>query len=213
MKPNTIDDYIASQPAGVQPILHKIRKTISKAAPHAAEKIAWRMPTFWQGENLIHFALCKKHIGIYPGDLTHLPFEERLAGYHRTRGAIQFPLDEPIDYKLIADITRWRVSAATKVDDGGAKNKKTYEYNAIIQSAGNGGAYVAFPYDIRNELGKGRAKVRATFDGEPYAGSIVNMGVKNPDGSVCYILGIRKDIRAKIGKQPGDSVHVTIKIQ
>jgi hypothetical protein len=36
------------------------------------------------------------------------------------------------------------------------------------------------------------------------------MGVKNPDGSVCYIIGIRKEIRVKIGKQPGDSVNVTI---
>jgi len=38
---------------------------------------------------------------------------------------------------------------------------------------------------------------------------VVNMGVKNPDGSVCFI-GIRKDIRAQIGKQPGDSVRVII---
>ena len=36
------------------------------------------------------------------------------------------------------------------------------------------------------------------------------MGVKNPDGSVCYIIGIRKDIREKIGKQPGDRVFVTV---
>ncbi|MGI6067080.1 MAG: DUF1905 domain-containing protein, partial [Bacillota bacterium] len=73
------------------------------------------------------------------------------------------------------------------------------------------GAYVEFPYDIKTEFGKGRVKVHATFDGEPYDGSIVNMGVKNADDSVCYIIGLRKDIRAKIGKQPGDSVHVTIK--
>jgi len=87
-----------------------------------------------------------------------------------------------------------------------------YEYNAIIQSDNDsGGAYVPFPYNIREEFGKGRVKVHATFDGEPYDGSIVNMGVENADGSVCYIIGIRKDIRAKIGKQAGDSVHVTIK--
>lgn len=61
-----------------------------------------------------------------------------------------------------------------------------------------------FPYDIRTEFDKGRVKVHATFDGEPYDGSIVNMGVKNADGSVCYIIGILKDIRTKIGKQPGD---------
>ena len=53
-------------------------------------------------------------------------------------------------------------------------------------------------------------KVHATFDGEPYDGSIVNMGVKNADGSVCYIIGIRKDIRSKIGKQSGDRVLVTV---
>ncbi|ODU55353.1 MAG: enoyl-ACP reductase [Clostridium sp. SCN 57-10] len=90
-------------------------------------------------------------------------------------------------------------------------NAKQYEYDAIIRPADKGGAYVPFPFDVRAEFGKGRVKVRAEFDGEPYEGSIVNMGVKNADGSVCYIIGIRKDIRAKIGKQPGDSVRVVIR--
>jgi hypothetical protein len=89
---------------------------------------------------------------------------------------------------------------------------KTYEYDAIIQASevGKGGAYVPFPYDVRAEFGKGRVKVHATFDGEPYDGSVVNMGVKNADGSVCYIIGVLKDIRVRIGKQPGDSVHVVV---
>ena len=68
-----------------------------------------------------------------------------------------------------------------------------------------------FPRDVKSEFGKGRVKVSATFNGEPYDGSILNMGVKNADGSVCYIIGIRKDIRAKIGKQPGDTIRVTIR--
>ena len=91
-------------------------------------------------------------------------------------------------------------------------NEKIYEYDAIIESSdiGKGGAYIAFPYDVRAEFGKGRVKVQAIFDDEPYDGSIVNMGVKNADGSICYILGILKDIRTKIGKQPGDMVRVTI---
>lgn len=91
-------------------------------------------------------------------------------------------------------------------------NEKLYAFTATIQKiADKDGAYVAFPHDVRTEFGKGRVKVHATFDGEPYDGSLVNMGVKNPDGSICYIIGILKDIRAKIGKQPGDTVQVTIK--
>ena len=89
---------------------------------------------------------------------------------------------------------------------------RVYEYESLLYEAdGKGGAYVIFPYDIRKEFGRGRVKVHATFDGEPYDGSIVNMGVKNSDGSICYIIGIRKDIRFRIGKEPGDKVLVTVR--
>lgn len=89
---------------------------------------------------------------------------------------------------------------------------KVYEYESLLYAAGElGGAYVVFPYDIRKEFGRSRVKVHATFDGEAYDGSIVNMGVKNEDGSVCYIIGVLKSIQARIGKQPGDSVRVTVR--
>jgi len=88
---------------------------------------------------------------------------------------------------------------------------KSYEFEAEIKKVPDlDGAYVEFPYDVKTEFGKGRVKVHAYFDGEPYDGSIVNMGVKNAEGSICYIIGLRKDIRAKIGKQPGDLIKVLI---
>ena len=91
-------------------------------------------------------------------------------------------------------------------------NERVYEYDGrIICIPEKGGAYVAFPWNIREEFNKGRVKVHAEFDGEPYDGSVVNMGVKNEDGSVCYIIGITKAIRAKINKQHGDNVHVIIR--
>lgn len=90
-------------------------------------------------------------------------------------------------------------------------NYKTYESEAVIQKVPDqDGAYIALPYDAKMVFGKGRDPVHATFDGGPYDGSIVNMENKNQVGSVCYILGIRKDIRAKIGKQPGDTIRVTV---
>ena len=86
-----------------------------------------------------------------------------------------------------------------------------FEFDAEIKKVPDiDGAYVQFPYDIKAEFGKGRVKVHATFDGISYDGSIVNVGMKNPDGSVCYMLGILKDIRKQIGKQPGDMVRVTV---
>lgn len=90
-------------------------------------------------------------------------------------------------------------------------DKKRYEYDTVLhEMEDNGGAYVAFPWDIRREFGRGRVKVHAQFDGIPYDGSIVNMGVKNPDGSTCYIIGVLKAIRTKLNKHDGDTVHVVI---
>ncbi|WP_443031961.1 DUF1905 domain-containing protein [Streptococcus parasuis] len=56
---------------------------------------------------------------------------------------------------------------------------KVYEFHAVIHPVPDKGeAYIIFPYDIRQEFGKGRVKVHATFDGHPYDGSIVDMGMK-----------------------------------
>ena len=85
-------------------------------------------------------------------------------------------------------------------------NKKMYTFEAIIKKVPDiDGAYIEFPYDVEKEFGKKRVKVNATFDEEPYDGILVRMGTP------CHIIGIRKDIRKKIGKQPGDKIKVTIK--
>ncbi|QHI71725.1 iron chaperone [Aminipila terrae] len=114
VKKNSIDEYIAEQAEAVRPLLQGIRETIRAAAPEAVEKISWRMPTFWQDENLIHFAAFKKHIGIYPGGEATAEFAERLVGYKTSKGAIQLPLDKPIDHELITDIVRWRIKRKVK---------------------------------------------------------------------------------------------------
>ncbi len=93
-------------------------------------------------------------------------------------------------------------------------DRKRYEYDAVLHELDdNGGAYVIFPWDIREEFGKGRAKVHALFDGIPYDGSTVNMGVKNADGSVCCIIGVRKAIRNKLDRYDGDTIRVVIEAE
>ena len=86
-----------------------------------------------------------------------------------------------------------------------------YSFDAILHEIPeNGGAYVVFPRDIRKLYGKGRVKVHATFDGIPYDGSIVNMGLKDPQGNIRYTIGVLKSIRRQLGKAEGDSIHVTL---
>ncbi len=85
--------------------------------------------------------------------------------------------------------------------------EKTFEFDAVIQDGGEKwpeAACIMFPYDIKESFGtKGQVKVKATFDGVPYRGSLANMGMG-------HMLVMRKDIRAQVGKSHGDTVRVTI---
>ncbi len=112
IKPNSIDEYIAAQPIDVQPLLQEVREIIRTAAPEATEKISWQMPTFWQGENIVHFAAFRNHIGVFPGGEAVGMFTDRLTEYKTSKGSIHFPLDKQIDHCLISDIVRWRVEQA-----------------------------------------------------------------------------------------------------
>ena len=86
-----------------------------------------------------------------------------------------------------------------------------YEFDAVLhENQDNGGAYVFFPFDIKKEFGKGRVKVHALFDGIPYDGSIVNMGVRDENDKICYVIGVLKSIRKKANKADGDTMHVII---
>ena len=87
---------------------------------------------------------------------------------------------------------------------------KAYTFDAVLHEEADGGAYIIFPYDLRQTFGKGRVQVHAEFNGIPYDGSIVNMGLKDENGNIRYVLGVLKAIRKKLGVADGDSIHVTI---
>ena len=87
---------------------------------------------------------------------------------------------------------------------------KTYVFDAVIHEEDDGGAYVIFPYDVRAEFSKGRVRVHVLFDDIPYDGSIVNMGLKDEQGGICWLIGVRKDIRRKLNKADGDTVRVSV---
>lgn len=106
----TIDEYISGFPAEIQEKLTLIRNAIQKAAPEATEKISYKMPTYYLKGNLVHFAAMKNHLGFYPAPSGIIAFADALAHYKCSKGAIQFPYDEPLPLELIQAIVRFRVS-------------------------------------------------------------------------------------------------------
>ena len=79
-----------------------------------------------------------------------------------------------------------------------------HEFDAVITKVnGKNASYITPPFDIQEVYGSKRVKVKATFDGIPYRGSIVIMG-----GTT--MLGITQELRSQLNKSYGDTIHVTL---
>jgi uncharacterized protein YdhG (YjbR/CyaY superfamily) len=115
-KAKSIDEYIAKCPEEIQKKLKDMRAAIKAAAPEATEKISYQIPTFYLKGNLVHFAALKNHIGFYPTPSGVQAFIKETAKYASTKGAIQFPLDEPLPLKLVSKIVKFRVEENLKRD-------------------------------------------------------------------------------------------------
>ncbi len=106
----TIDEYISKCPEDVRPVLVRIRAVIRESAPEAVERISYQMPGFYQNGMLVWFAAHKHHVGFYPTASGIEAFKEELSGYKKSKGAVQFPLEEPMPYDLIRKIVRFKVA-------------------------------------------------------------------------------------------------------
>lgn len=122
--PRTIDEYIAAFPPEVQDKLEQMRATIRAAAPDAVEKISYQMPTFALKGNLVHFAAYKHHIGFYPAPTGIEEFRAELSNYKGSKGAVQFPIDEPLPLDLVRRIVEFRVADNLRNAEVKASKKK-----------------------------------------------------------------------------------------
>ena len=115
-----VDKYIAGFPKATQILLEKMRATIKKAAPKAAETIGYGIPTFKLNGNLVHYAGYEHHIGFYPGAAGIASFKKEISVYKNAKGSVQFPIDKPLPLSLVTAITKFRVIQ----NEAKAKNKK-----------------------------------------------------------------------------------------
>lgn len=90
-------------------MLQTLRRIIKEEAPEAKETIKYRMPTFTLNGNLMHFAAFKNHIGFYPTPTPIAVFSKELSEYKKSKGVIQFPINQPLPLPLIRKIAAFRV--------------------------------------------------------------------------------------------------------
>jgi uncharacterized protein YdhG (YjbR/CyaY superfamily) len=116
-----IDAYIHGFPPDVQEKLEAVRRTIRAAVPEASEKISYQIPTFTLDGNLVHFAGFKNHIGFYPGTEGIKAFESKLKSYKTAKGSVQFPLDKPLPFGLIAAIVKFCAARRSRQSSRGTR--------------------------------------------------------------------------------------------
>lgn len=110
-KITSVDQYILQFPPRTQEILQQFRAVIKQHAPGAVESIAYAMPAYkLNGKPLVYFAGYEHHIGFYATPTGHEAFAHDLAGYKQGKGSVQFPLQQPMPWKLIERIVLFRVA-------------------------------------------------------------------------------------------------------
>lgn len=120
---NEIETYIQQFPAEVQQILRNLRNLVKVNAPDAEESFAYGMPAYKTHKKpLVYFAAYQNHIGFYATPSGHSEFQEELSKFKQGKGSVQFPLNQPIPYKLIERIINYRVA---ENNDKAEKTKKT----------------------------------------------------------------------------------------
>ena len=120
----TVDEYISQFPAQAQERLRHMRLIVRAAAPEAAEKISWAMPTYAYYGNLVHFAAHKQHLGFYPGASGIQKYRDKLQGFKMSKGAVQFPYTKALPEALIREIVAFRLAENKQEAEEKAAQKK-----------------------------------------------------------------------------------------
>ena len=115
----TVDEYVSAFAAPARRILQEVRQTIKKAAPQAEEVISYNMPAFKLYGVLVYYAAYQKHVGFYPTPSAIKAFQKELAQYESSKGAVQFPIDQPMPVELITKIVQFRVSEKVAKEKAG----------------------------------------------------------------------------------------------
>ena len=98
---DTVEAYVAAQPASSREILNELRQRVAIALPDATEAISYDIPTFKLDDKaLIYVAAWKQHIAVDPVPSGDEALQRDLEGYRSGKGTLKFQLTQPFPYEL-----------------------------------------------------------------------------------------------------------------
>jgi uncharacterized protein YdhG (YjbR/CyaY superfamily) len=110
-EPTTVEDYLAALPEQPRAALKRIRETIKEAAPEATEKLAYKMPAFYEnGRFLVSYGAYKHHCSLFPAsEGVREALGEELKSHFSGKGTIRFDPGDPLPAELVKRIIEIRL--------------------------------------------------------------------------------------------------------
>lgn len=101
----SVDDYIASFPDDVRPVLEDVRAAVVRAIPGVEESISYDMATFSvSGRYVLYVAGWKRHVSLHAVGVLPAALEADVAAFRSGNGTVKFPLRSPMPLALIERI-------------------------------------------------------------------------------------------------------------
>ena len=98
------EDYIATMPADVQPVLQQVQALVESLLPSARRCISYNIPAYRDGKVFFYFAGFKHHLGVYPPLKEDAALIAELAPYRNEKGNLSFKYKDGIPYALIGRV-------------------------------------------------------------------------------------------------------------
>lgn len=115
LRAKTVADYLAAVPEPARGTLQRVRAAILSAVPaDATEAIGYGMPAIKYEGTLLWFAAFSNHCSLFPTASVIHKFKKELEGYKTTKGAIHFPLDQPLPAPLVKKLVKARLREKAK---------------------------------------------------------------------------------------------------
>ncbi|CAB4903656.1 MAG: hypothetical protein F2806_05665 [Actinobacteria bacterium] len=114
MAAKEIDVYLESVPEPQRSTLQEVRRRILSLLPVCEQCISYGMPAFKvEGTVIAGFAAAKTFNSYYPHSGSILDrLKTDLMGYECTRGALHFPMDQPLSKKLLKQLISAKLELA-----------------------------------------------------------------------------------------------------